>query len=209
LLVGRLSDNDEASLMIAEAPCTSDSHELACAASDGSPLRVAGYGLEPGSYRVIAESAMGNPIALDTFERPAEPVMYVAFADECPSAVTIPPGGGRFEGNTSGWYADYDAGCDFGGGPLGGAPDQMLRLELSEERRVILDMRGSEYDTLLAVRRGPACPGDELNLACSSGSPDAQSFLDLTLPAGVYFVQIDGYDEASGRWLLDVFIEEP
>jgi hypothetical protein len=151
--------------------------------------------------------AAGNPIAIDAFQRPAAPTTYVAFADECVSALAIPASGGRFEGNTSGQYADYDAGCDFGGGTPGGAPDQMLRLELDVERRVILDMRGSEFETLLAVRSGPGCPGEEVS--CSAGSSSGPSFLDVTLPAGMYYVQIDGFDGASGHWLLDVYIEPP
>jgi hypothetical protein len=207
LLVGRLSDEDLGSLLIANAPCSSESHELACVASNDSPLRVASYGLDAGSYRVIAESALGNPISVDSFERPTVEATFVAFADVCSSAVVIPASGGRFEGNSSGQYADYDAGCDFGGGAAGGASDQMLRLELSKERRVILDMRGSEYETLLAVRRGPSCPGEEVG--CSSGASQGRSFLDLTLAAGTYFVQVDGFDGASGRWLLDVYIEAP
>jgi hypothetical protein len=193
--------------LIAEEPCSSEGDELACAASGDSPLRVAGYGLEAGSYRVVAESAQGNPIALDSFLRPATPTTYVAFADECVSALTIPETGGRFEGNTSGQYADYDAGCDAGGGTPGGAQDQMLRFELEEERRVILDMRGSEFDTLLVVRRGPGCPGEEVS--CSAGTSSGRSFIDQTLPEGMYYVQIDGFDNASGHWLLDVYIEPP
>jgi hypothetical protein len=209
LLVARLSEDDTAALLIADAPCSSEADELACEASNDTPLRVAGYGLSAGSYRVVAESALGTPIALDVFERPATPATYVAFADECASAITIPATGGRFEGNTASQFADYDAGCDAAGNDTGGAPEQMLRLELDEERRVILDMHGSEYKTLLSVRKGPACPGTEVELGCSAGTSANRSFLDLTLPAGTYFVQIDGYDGASGLWTLDVYLEPP
>jgi hypothetical protein len=38
---------------------------------------------------------------------------------------------------------------------------------------------------------------------------DGRSFLDRVLPAGEYFVQIDGYDRALGNWVLDVFVGDP
>ena len=90
-----------------------------------------------------------------------------------------------------------------------GAPDQLLRLELTAPRRVVLDMRGSGFDTLLDVRRGPSCPGDEIARACAVFSAGDRSFLDLDLPAGEYFVQIDGYAGASGNWFLNVFVLDP
>jgi hypothetical protein len=41
------------------------------------------------------------------------------------------------------------------------------------------------------------------------GTPEEPSFLDLTLDAGTYFVQIDGFDGDYGRWLLDAYVEPP
>jgi hypothetical protein len=61
---------------------------------------------------------------------------------------------------------------------------------------------------MLSVRSGPDCPGEELPLACATGYYEPRSFLDLDLQAGDYFVQIDGYDGASGAWKLDVFTAE-
>src|SRR5690606_15939838 len=158
-------------------------------------------------YRAIAESLLGAPMTLSAFVRPATPDTLVAFADLCEDAVEIPETGGRFLGNTDNVLADYDAGCDFASSVPGGAPDQMLRLELTERRRVILDMRGSSYATLLSVRRGPECPGREV--ACVPGYVEGRSYLDRVLDAGQYWIQIDGYDLDSGSWSLDVFISDP
>jgi hypothetical protein len=36
-----------------------------------------------------------------------------------------------------------------------------------------------------------------------------RSYLDLDLPAGDYFVQVDGYAGAFGNWFLDVFVLPP
>jgi hypothetical protein len=71
--------------------------------------------------------------------------------------------------------------------------------------RVIFDMQGSDYATMLSVREGRFCPGAELPDACTRTFRGAPSYLDLDLQAGDYFVQIDGYDGASGPWKLDVF----
>jgi hypothetical protein len=81
----------------------------------------------------------------------------------------------------------------------------MLTLTLTAPRRVVLDMQGSSYETMLSVREGEFCPGIELPLACAPGYRASRSYLDLDLQAGQYYVQIDGYDGAAGAWQLDVF----
>jgi hypothetical protein len=131
--------------------------------------------------------------------------VYVPFADDCESLVTIPETGGRFSGNTGNVLPDFSGGCDVGGQAEAGAPDQMLKLSLSAPRRVVLDMQGSAYETMLSVRSGKFCPGVELPLACAPGYRAGRSYLDLDLQAGDYFIQIDGYDGDSGAWKLDVF----
>jgi hypothetical protein len=157
----------------------------------------------------VVEAVNSTPTQLTAFVRPAVPPVFVAFADTCADAVEIPAGGGRFEGTTANANADYDAGCDLGAQPPGGAPDQMLHLSLSKKKRVIFDMKGSSYNTLLDVRRGPSCPGQEVALACAAGYVADRSYLDLTLDAGDYYVQIDGYAGASGSWSLDVYTADP
>jgi hypothetical protein len=73
---------------------------------------------------------------------------------------------------------------------------------------VIFDTKGSDYATIVDVRTGSSCPGDEVFGGCSAGYSRDRSFLDLTLAAGDYWVQIDGYDESSGPWVLDVFTSD-
>ena len=82
-------------------------------------------------------------------------------------------------------------------------------LESYQRLRVILDMLGSSYATLLDVRKGPDCPGTEVPLACAAGYFVQRSFLDLTLSAGTYFLQIDGYAGQAGPWFLDVRVVDP
>jgi hypothetical protein len=200
-LIGRFSEGDEGSISLANPSCSANS---ACRVGGGT-LRSVRYGLPAGNYRAVIESARGNPVGISWFERPAVAQVSVPFADDCDGLVKIPEVGGHFIGNTSNSFPDFSGGCDVGGQAEGGAPDQMLELELSQARRVIFDMQGSAYETMLSVREGEFCPGAELPRACAAGYRATRSYLDLDLQAGHYFVQIDGYDGASGAWQLDVF----
>jgi hypothetical protein len=83
-----------------------------------------------------------------------------------------------------------------------------LRLELDEPKRVVFDMRGSSYRTLLQVRRGPECPGESVTFGCAPALGTGPSYLDMQLPAGTYNVFVDGYDGEKGPWQLDVFMTD-
>src|SRR4029078_9772633 len=112
-------------------------------------------------------------------------------------------------GTTTDKVADYDVCCDIGNQSPGGAPDQMLKLTLAAEKRVILDMGGSQYDTLLVVHKATGCPGPAVPLACAAGYYEDRSYLDLKLAAGDYYVQIDGYSGDAGPWRLEGFGADP
>lgn len=200
-LVGRFAEGDEGAISFASPACNDN---IACGVGRGT-VRTVRYGVPAGNYRAVIESTRGNPVGISWFERAAVAPVNVPFADNCDSPVKISELGGRFTGNTSNAFPDFSAGCDVGGQDEGGAPDQVLELTLTAPRRVILDMQGSRYDTLLSVREGQFCPGVELPLACAAGYWATRSYLDLDLQAGHYFVQIDGYDGKSGAWQLDVF----
>jgi hypothetical protein len=208
LLLARMSARDTAALSLVGPACTPDD-VLACQAGPSNPLRAIARGVASGSYRAVIESQNGTPLTIEALLRRAGPPSAVPFADACGSAITIPAEGGFFQGNTANLGADFEASCDRGGQLSGGAPDQLLRLSLTESKRVVLDMQASEYETLLNVRRGAVCPGAEVVRGCAAGYQTGRSFLDLVLEAGEHFVQIDGYDGSSGPWSLDVFIADP
>jgi hypothetical protein len=117
--------------------------------------------------------------------------------------------GGYFTGDTSTSVPDYGAGCDAPGQPPGGAPDQVLSLNLTQPQRVVLDMEGSQYTTLLDVFQGPACPGTPVPNACYVGFGGPRSFLDLELSTGQYWIVVTGYSGAAGAWDLDVRVLPP
>jgi len=206
LLVMRFSSGDVGTIALASASCAAPA--LACAKESVAPVRAAQRNLPAGSYRAVVEARVGNPVQLTALVRPAAPPALVPFADTCATALLIDEKGGFFQGTTANAQADYSASCDTGAGPAS-APDQMLKLVLSTQRRVIFDMQGSSYATLLDVRRGDTCPGAEVPRGCSAGYAPLRSFLDMTLDAGTYWVQVDGYAGEQGTWFLDVRVLDP
>jgi hypothetical protein len=209
LLIERLAEDQQGSINLFEFPCADDEDRVSCTVSNLSPLRAAAHNVQPGSYAVVVEASLSTEVTAMALRRPAQAPSVVAFADTCEEAVEIPAAGGFFQGNTANARADYDAGCDLQAQGEGGAAEQMLKLVLPEEKRVVLDMLGSSYATLLAVRQGPACPGEQVANACSAGVNSARSYLDLTLPSGEYFVQVDGFAREEGSWFLDVYLVDP
>jgi hypothetical protein len=158
---------------------------------------------------VLAESPLGQPMQLTALVRPAVPTTFVPFANNCSDVVTIPATGGFFQGTTANAQPDFNAGCDQGGQPPGGAPDQILKITLSAPKRVVLDMQGSAYATVLDLREGPSCPGSEITHGCAAGYYPERSYLDLELAAATYYIQVDGFAGQSGPWFLDVHVVDP
>ena len=135
--------------------------------------------------------------------------MIVPFANACGDVVTIPATGGFFQGTTVNAQPDFNAVCDQGGQPPGGAADQLLKLVLTQTKRVVFDMQGSAYSTVLDVREGEPCPGQEVTQGCAAGYYPERSYLDLELAAATYYVQIDGFAGQQGPWFLDVHVVDP
>ncbi len=209
LLVERISLADTGGISLVKPDCTEFTDQLTCGIGAPSPVRAAKHNVPPGDYRVVAESLQGSPVEVTAFVRKAIPPTLVPFADACSDVLTIPSEGGFFQGTTANATGDYNAGCDQGGQPDGGAPEQMLKLTLAGTKRVIFDMMGSSYSTLLDVRKGPDCPGTEVPMGCAVGYSAQRSYLDLTLGAGTYFIQVDGFAGQAGPWFLDVRVVNP
>jgi hypothetical protein len=206
LLVERISASDMGALNLLKQDCQPQS-SYDCESSTDSPVRARAQDLSPGRYVAVAESLNATPIEFSAFVRSHVPETLVAFSDACADALLIPETGGRFSGNTTNAAADFDASCDYGGVSSGGADDQLLRLVVTSRRRMVFDLAGSQFATILVVRGGGPCPGKELDFGCAPGRGPSRSFLDLTLDPGEYFVQIDGYARAAGPWVLDVYSE--
>jgi len=205
LLVERFSKDDTGAVSLSLPACQKQS-QLACGSSTQSPVRASAFAVPKGSYRAVAESAAGNPVSLTVLTRKAAPATLVTQGDDCSAPFEVPASGGRFKGNTANAHADFSAGCDLGNQGKNGAADQILHLALSAPSRVVLDMSGSAYETMLSVRSGATCPGTELPLSCAAGYLSERSFLDLDLASGDYYIQVDGYGGDAGAWSLDIYV---
>ena len=209
LLVQRISSGDDAAISLDKPACADMTDSLMCGFGSQSPIRSNKRNVAAGEYRVVSETTLGLPTQITAFVRKTIPAVIVPFADGCADALAIPATGGFFQGNTANATATFEAGCDQAGGPPGGARDQLLMLTLPAKKRVVLDMSASAYSTLLDVRKGPGCPGIEVFQGCTVGYGSNKSFLDLTLDAGVYFIQVDGFNKEDGPWFLDVRVVDP
>lgn len=208
LLVGRFVQGTAGGVSLNTAGCTT-ADLLAC--REGlTPARVNKRNVPPASYRVLVADLNGQDAEVTAFVRPTVPPTSVPASDGCADTLVIPASGGFFTGDTTGKNADFDSACDAPGTGIGGAPDQLLRLDLAQKKRVVLDMSGSSYTTLLAIRQGAACPGIEVADACYAGFTSVgKSFLERVLDPGTYWIQIDGYGGDKGAWNLDVRLLDP
>jgi hypothetical protein len=209
LLIDRFPQTEVGAVSLDTAPCTA-ADRLACDRESTGPARTAKRNVPAGHYRVVVADDLGLQGTVDALVRPtvAPTILPAAGADTCAQAVDA-SGGGFFTGDTSTAHADYSNGCDAPTSPPGGAPDQVLSLTLAQPQRVVLDMEGSTYSTILDVRQGPACPGAPIDRGCYVGFSGQRSFLDLELQAGQYWIIVDGYQQAMGPWDLDVRVLSP
>ena len=82
--------------------------------------------------------------------------------------------------------------------------DVVYRLALSSEQSVTVSLCGSGYDTGLEIRRGGSCPG-AMRVICSDDYCGLQSQLTfLAESSAIYYIVIDGYNGASGPFVLNV-----
>ncbi|MBX3206676.1 MAG: putative metal-binding motif-containing protein [Labilithrix sp.] len=206
LLIGRFPSTEIGAVSLNQAAC--GSADLMQCGAGSTPQRVSRRNVGAGSYRAVIADEKGLATTLTALVRPTVPPTTVT-SDDCVNPQTIPETGGFFTGDTTTATPDFNAGCDSPGQPIGGAPDQLMRLVLTQQRRVVFDMSGSTNTTVLDIRAGTTCPGVEVPNACNAGLGPNRSFLDVTLAAGTYWVQIDGYAGAVGPWNLDVRVLPP
>jgi hypothetical protein len=204
--VERIPQTESGSLSL-DSPACDASSVLACASS-ATPVRVAKRNLAAGDYRVVVADQLGQQGTVEALVRPtiAPTIVPPGGAEHCAHAGDI-SAGGFFTGDTSTATADFSSGCD--GPGQSPAPAQVFRLNLAQAQRVVLDMEGSAYTTILDVRSGSACPGSPVTDACFVGYGAERSFLDLELTAGPYWVIVGGFQGAKGAWDLDVRILPP
>jgi hypothetical protein len=205
LLVERIPQSvDEGAVSLDPPACTMN---IACA-TGSTPVRAGKRNVPAGDYRAVVADQLGMQGTLDALVRPtvAPTIIPAGGADTCAAAVDA-SSGGFFTGDTSTAQANYSNPCNDPNALPG--PDQVLALNLTAPQRVVLDMEGSNYTTILDVRQGPSCPGTPVTNGCYVGFTAQKSFLDLELQAGQYWIIVDGYENDRGPWDLDVRVLAP
>jgi hypothetical protein len=207
LLVLRIPDIETGAVSLDTPACTATT-TLGCTDND-TPVRLGKRNVAAGDYRAVISDQLGLQGTLDALVRPtvAPTILPAGSADTCATAVDA-SNGGFFTGDTSTTSANYEQPCDAPGNPMG-APDQVLTMTLALPQRVVFDMEGSTYTTLLDVEQGPSCPGMPVVNGCYVGFGAQRSFLDLELDAGQYWIIVDGYSGQKGPWELDVRVLPP
>lgn len=107
---------------------------------------------------------------------------------------------GEFRGRTAGRPDDVVPVC---GGA--GAGELVYSLQFERDTPVRIDTRGSDYDTLIALRTACADPASEVGCnddGAGAGSPSALSF--LARADTPYFLIVDGYRGAVGSAVVNI-----
>lgn len=208
LLIDRFPQTESGGVSLDLPAC--DSVSLVGCDAEGTPARVGKRNVAAGDYRVVIADQLGLQGTVQALVRPtvAPTIIPAGGAETCAQAIDA-TGGGYFTGDTSTSVPDYGAGCDAPNQPPGGAPDQVLTLSLAQPQRVVLDMEGSQYTTLLDVFQGPDCPGTPVTNGCYVGFGPQRSFLDLELSTGQYWIVVTGYSGGKGVWAIDVRVLPP
>ncbi|MET0665335.1 MAG: hypothetical protein ABW008_07235, partial [Acidimicrobiales bacterium] len=126
-------------------------------------------------------------------------------ANRFSNAPLLPAGDGRYTGNNI--FATKQAGEPDHAGDDGGA-SVWYRLRVNHNRIVRISTRGSDFDTLLAVYRGPDVrhlvvvrQNDDVDLA----NNDLTSLVQFPAQAGVtYRIAVDGFGGDRGHIVLRV-----
>lgn len=170
-------------------------HDVACGESALPPTT-----LEPGLYYLIVDAtAAGNAqdflLLIDLAELPPEPPAN----DSCSAPVTIEASGGPtlLHGDTRAALDDFAGGACVGAAVTAGSPDVVYRLVL--DRASLLDVAiEPDFDSVVYLAAEPC--GDGIELACD----DDHDELHQRLPAGTYYLFVDGYQGARGTFDLTV-----
>ncbi len=123
--------------------------------------------------------------------------------DTCaaPIVVTVPS---STRGDLNGARNDFTpTTMGFPGCAGGAGGDVVYALRVLRDTTLTLDTLGSNFDTVLYVRRSPCESGPQI--ACNDDTSGTTSRVTFTATAGVYYVFVDGFGaEARGNFVLNV-----
>jgi hypothetical protein len=178
-------------------------------------------GLTPGAAHAIvaATNATTGTVTATYRTVPTPTSAMVTSNNTCMTAQNVPAAGGIFRGSTA--MSNVRTGPGAGGTiplPTGcaattclGARTVFYRLALTARSRVVATMTGQMgFDTLLFIRGGTTCPGDNVMNACNDDRIGLNSQVDTTLNPGTYWVLASGCGATQqGSYTLDVAVLPP
>ncbi|MFO0602549.1 MAG: hypothetical protein U0324_05205 [Polyangiales bacterium] len=178
-------------------------------------------GLTAGATHAVVAGTNAGTGAVSVLYRtvPTPTTAMVTNNNACMTAQNVPATGGIFRGSTA--MSNTRTGTGAAGTlalPMGcanatclGARTVFYRLALTARSRVVATMTGEmNFDTLLFIRGGATCPGDNVAGACNDDRVGLNSQVDTTLNPGTYWILASGCGVAQqGNYTLDVAVLPP
>ena len=110
-------------------------------------------------------------------------------------------GNGQYAGDTQAQPGLIYGSC---GNPVPDVPEAVFEYRATEDGLICVDTHGSDFDTVLSIRKG-ACEGSECTeIGCNDDDGQATSALQFQADLREsYFIIIDGYNN-GGRFRLNI-----
>jgi len=177
--------------------CSDDQTEISCHDTSGADNEAAFVGvLDPGSYAVFADSRDQNVDGHYTLAAETAPEMGSGVqGDGCADAEIL----NRTDPNVAGdtFFAKDDIGGRCGGQ---GAADVVYRVDLPHKSRVSATMGQQDGEHLFVLQK--TCGDRNSELSCGNS-------LDKVLPAGTYYLTVDGTSvDNFGKYNFDFELED-
>ncbi len=163
----------------------------------GFPAMIRRRALEPGTYFIILTGDGTGEVSVIVELTPPSPP---AANESCTAPTVIPPTGGSFEGSFLDGRDDHLVGCAVG------APDVVYTFTLAEESDVQIDARSLTGEAM-SWAVGTACGSTVGQVRCAYGTPAGGTLHQL--PAGTYFLVVEGPTYVEVDFALDVAIGPP
>lgn len=177
--------------------CTDVSTEVACEYETFLTTVIRRRALEPGTYYVILNANSTGDIGLTvTFGAPIDPPTN----DTCASPLDV-SAGGSFPGSTVEAADDLTTSCGFGG-----SPDLVYTFTTTAPQNVrISALEATGQSMAYSIRTDCAMVSTEMR--CDYGNPAEGTFHQL--PAGTYFLVVEGPARVDVDFTLDVMFLPP
>jgi hypothetical protein len=111
----------------------------------------------------------------------------------------------RYTGTTNAATVPNHLDWTCGGVPSTSARDMVFEFSLTSAQLTTFSLEGSGYDTMISIwsRSGSAtCPNFTTPAYCNDDYFGLQSYVQVNLPAGNYYVVVDGYSSNVGNFVL-------